>query len=149
MNNLNFDDGLKEFTLNNDPNRVIRFNPSDINLLNRFNQAQKTINEEQTKIKQDITLKENGEPETEQEDYKNALEVINKTNQLIKDQIDFIFDSKVSDAVFGNQSPLSTVNGKPFFERFFIAVKPLMESEITKEQKASKKRISKYTGQLK
>ena len=47
LRNLNFDDGYKKFMVNNDPNRVVRFNPADINLLDRLDQAQKRIEEEQ------------------------------------------------------------------------------------------------------
>lgn len=149
MQNIRIDDGLKEFTINNDPNRVVRFNPSDVNLLDRFDRAYKAIEEEQEKIKEDIELETNGEPLENQEDYEEALNIIRKANNLIKDQIDFIFDSEVSDVIFGNQSPMSTVKGKPLFERVFEAIKPILEKEITEEQKASDKRISKYTGQIK
>lgn len=149
MQNLVIDDGLKEFTINGDPNRVIRFNPSDLNLLERFDQAEKTIDEEQKKLQEDIELKANGEPAENQEDIEESIEVIRKVNKLIKDQIDFIFDSDVSDVVFGNQSPMSTVKGKPLFERVFDAIRPVLEKEITKEMKASEKRINKYTDQIK
>lgn len=146
MQNLRFDDGFKEFTVNGDKNRIVRFNPADINLLDRFDQAVKTIEIEQNKLKEDIELKENGEAIEESEE---ALEVIRRANKLIKDQIDFIFDSKVSEVIFGNQSPMSTVNGRPLFERVFDAIKPILEKEIVSEQEASQKRINKYTSQIK
>jgi hypothetical protein len=146
MQNINFDDGFKEFTLNNDPNKVIRFNPADINLLERFQQAQKTIEKEQNRISADIDIGIDGENQVNDE---YVVKAIDEVNQLIKDQIDYVFDSKVSDMVFGNQSPLNPVKGRPFFERFLDAVKPILETEILKEQKESQKRISKYTGQIK
>ena len=36
MGNLSFDDGYKSFTVNGDPNRVIRFNPADPEIINRL-----------------------------------------------------------------------------------------------------------------
>lgn len=149
MQNLIIDDGLKEFTINNDPGKVIRFNPADINLLDRFDKAYKSIEEEQKKLEEDIELEVDGKPVEEQEDYEQALEVIRRLNQFIKDQIDYIFDSEVSDVIFGNQSPMSTVKGRPFFERIFDAIEPILKKEITAERKASEKRMSKYTGQIK
>ena len=149
MQNLIIDDGLKEFTINNDPDKVIRFNPADINLLDRFDKAYKSIEEEHKKIEEDIELEVDGKPVEEQEDYEQALEVIRRLNQFIKDQIDYIFDSEVSDVIFGNQSPMSTVKGSPFFERVFDAIEPILKKEITAERKASEKRMSKYTGQIK
>lgn len=144
MQNLKIDDGLKEFTINGDKSRVIRFNPSDINLLDRLDQAEKTITEAQDKLEEDIKLDANGEPERRED-----IEFIRKVNKLIKEQTDFIFDAEVSDVVFGNQSPMSSVKGRPFFERFFDVIKPVLEKEITKEREASAKRMSKYTDQVK
>lgn len=149
MQNLIIDDGLKEFMINGDKNKVIRFNPADINLLERFDKAYKSIEEEQRRIEKDIELKTNGEPIEGVEDYEQALEIIQGLNQLIKDKIDYIFDSEVADVIFGNQSPMSTVKGRPFFERVFDAIQPILEKEITAEQKASEKRVNKYTGQIK
>lgn len=146
MQNLRFDDGFKEFMINGDKNRVVRFNPADINLLDRFDRAYKSIEEEQKKIEKDIELKTSGEPV---EDNQQVLEVIRRLNQFIKDQIDYIFDSEVSETIFGNQSPMSTVKGRPLFERVFEAIQPILEKEITAEREASEKRISKYTGQVK
>ena len=144
MQNLRIDDGLKEFTINGDKNRVIRFNPADLNLLDRLDQAEKTITEAQDKLEEDIKLDANGEPERRED-----VEFIREVNKLIKDQVDFIFDAKVSEVVFGNQSPMSSVKGRPFFERFFDVIKPVLEKEITKEREASAKRMSKYTSQVK
>jgi len=45
MQNINTDDGLKRFTINGDENRVIEFNPNDLNLITRLSKAQKDINE--------------------------------------------------------------------------------------------------------
>ena len=144
MQNLRIDDGLKEFTINGDKNKVIRFNPADLNLLDRLDQAETAIEKAQDELEKDISLDASGKPERQED-----IEFMRKVNKLIKDQIDFIFDAEVSDVVFGNQSPLSSVKGKPFFERFFDAVKPILEKEITKEREASQKRISKYTGRVK
>ena len=43
MNNLNFNEGYKEFTINNNPNRVIRFNPTDVGFVERFEVASKAL----------------------------------------------------------------------------------------------------------
>ena len=42
MQNLSFEDGYKEFTVNEDPERKIRFNPADLSILERFNTARKS-----------------------------------------------------------------------------------------------------------
>lgn len=145
MRNLSFDDGFKEFTVNGDPNKVVRFNPADINLLDRLDRAQKRIKEEQEKIPEDIELQPNGEPASDQENLDVILVELRSINKLIMEQVNYIFDGDIADIVFGNQSPLSTLKGKPLFERFLEATKPFLEEEIQKEEEASQERINKYT----
>ena len=36
MQSISFDEGYKEFAINNDENRVIRFNPKDFGILTRM-----------------------------------------------------------------------------------------------------------------
>ena len=36
MRSLNFNDGYESFMVNDDPNRVIRFNPADPEIINVF-----------------------------------------------------------------------------------------------------------------
>lgn len=146
MNNLNFDDGYKSFMINNDPNKVIRFNPTDYGMIERIEQSMKIIDEANMSVN-DIELNADGTPVLE-----SASESVSKTSKIIKDQIDYVLGSNVSDIVFGKQSPLSTVKGKPLFERFLECVLPVVQKEIEKEIKAA--RISgikraKYMGMVK
>lgn len=145
MQNLIIDDGYKEYKINGDENRVIRFNPSDFSIIERINTAYEEINKA-TDIDTDIELKPDGKPVSELE---KAAEIVSGINTTIKKQIDYIFNSPVSDAVFGNQSPLSMVKGTPLYERFLNAVVPIIRQEVAKEQEASRKRIEKYTKQVK
>jgi hypothetical protein len=146
MQSIKFDDGFKEFMINDDPSRVIRFNPADYGIIERFDKARKEIAAEVDKIQEDINIKPDGSAE---DDLGEAADLLDRTNKLIRDKIDYIFDSQVSDIAFGRQSPLSSVKGLPLFERFIRAAQPYIEKEVRKEQEASQKRISKYTSQVK
>lgn len=145
MQNLIIDDGFKEFSINNDPNKVIRFNPADFGIIERINNAYKEIEKVQNEVP-DIELNNDGSPV---DMLSAAAEAVSKVDNTIKKQIDYIFDSPVSDVVFGNQSPLSMVKGVPYYERFLNAVVPIIEKEVKAEQEASRKRIEKYTKQVK
>ena len=57
MQSIRFDDGYKEFMINDDPNRVIRFNPADYGIIERFNTARKDITAEMEKLEGDVELK--------------------------------------------------------------------------------------------
>ena len=145
MQNLNFDDGYKEFSINNDPNRVIRFNPADFSIIERIKAAYDEI-DKVTKMDNEINLKADGTPV---EELGKAAEIVKGINDTIKNQIDYIFNSPVSEMVFGKQSPLSMVKGVPLWERFMNAIAPVIQKEVKAEQLASQKRISKYTSQVK
>jgi hypothetical protein len=145
MQSLRFDDGYKEFMINDDPNRVIRFNPADFSIIERIKTAYDEI-EKSMKVENDIELKADGTPV---EQLGQGAEIVRGINDTIKKQIDYIFNSPVSDMVFGNQSPLGMVKGVPLYERFLNAVIPVIEKEVKEETEASRKRISKYTSQVK
>lgn len=146
MQNISFDVGYKSFCINNDESKVVRFNPSDYGLLERFSKARKTIMQEVNSLNEEVNLKADG---TSTDGLDETAELIEKVNKIINGQIDYIFDAEVSKIAFGNQSPISTIKGKFLFERFLDAVGPLMEKEIKAEQAASEKRVSKYTKQVK
>lgn len=144
MHNLNFDEGYKEFTINGDKNRVIRFNPSDIAFVERFNESVKNITKYQDKLKE-IELNPDGTAQEGAENYKHTAELVADSRKFINEQIDYIFGSDVSEKVFGVQSPLSSVGGKFLFERFLECVTPLMGNAMKEETKAQKKHLDKYT----
>ncbi len=132
MKNINFDDGYKEFTINNDPDRTIRFNPSDVAIVERLNKASDAL--------QKLVAEKADEPE-------NTAETIERLDAAIKEQVDYIFNQPVSDKVFGNQSPMAPVGGKMLFERFLEAATPVIMSHVKAERKASEKRIGKYVSE--
>lgn len=145
MQSLKFNEGYKEFCINDDESRVIRFNPADYGLVERLNEARKAIINAVDNLEKDIKLKPDGNPTDELEE---AAQLVKSINDLIDTQVNYIFDSDVAKVAFGNQSRVSTVKGKFLFERFFDAVGPYIEKEIKAEQAASQKRIEKYTKQV-
>ena len=133
METLIIDEGLKTFAINNDESRVIKFNPSDMSILHRV---------EETLANVENTMKD-------YEDKKFDGETEKQISKFICEQVDYIFNAKVSDVVFNGTSPLSTVKGIPYYVRFIEAVKPIIEQEILNERKASEEKIKKYTEKYK
>ena len=140
MENLNFDDGYKEFTINNDESKVIRFNPSDFAIFTRLTEAKKVISEAISKVG-DIEIDAEGKAV----DFEKAGQMVENLDKIIKEQVDYVFNSSVSEKVFGNQSPMSNVGGKSLFERFFECIEPVISEALTEQRKESKKRVAKYT----
>ena len=141
MQKLSFDEGYKEFSINGDVNRVIRFNPSDLAIIKRLEEAKNKISESMA-IKDDIELDNEGKPVDSLENYSK---VISHIDNVIKEQINYIFDSDVANVVFGNQSPLANIKGKPLYERFMESVMPEIKKAVEEEAKESRKRVEKYT----
>ena len=141
MQKLSFDEGYKEFSINGDVNRVIRFNPSDLDIIKRLEEAKNKISESMD-IKDDIELDNEGKPVDSLENYSK---VISHIDNVIKEQINYIFDSDVANVVFGNQSPLANIKGKPLYERFMESVMPEIKKAVEEEAKESRKRVAKYT----
>lgn len=143
MKNLNFNEALMSFSINGDENRVISFNPGDPNLMSRAVKTQKRLSEKQDEMKE-IQLNRDGTPADETEEVVIALE---EFESLVREEINYIFNSDVYDIVFNGQSPLCIVgNEKNFlFEEFINSTLPFIEKEMKSFNSASKNRINKYT----
>lgn len=133
-NELIFDEGFKEFNINGDPNRVIRFNPTDISIIERAQKVKKEIGEEVKNL-----------DKLEINDDEAVAKAVEEVNKIIKEKINYIFGSGISETVFGVQSPLASANGVTLAERFIAAAIPIIQKEIEDEDKKSKARMSKYT----
>lgn len=135
MKNLNVNIGVKEYSVNGDTSRILRVNTTDINILTRLDKAE-------TELMKIASQYENiGEEIT--------VEVITDLDTKVREQVDYIFDGKVSDIIFGNTNCISVAGGQPIFMNFLDVILPVIKSDIVEEQEKSEKKISKYTSQVK
>lgn len=146
MRNIDFEDGHIDLSLHGDESKVIRIYPSDIALVERFNDAIKNIEGKISSMPEDIEINQSGEP---LEQLEESAKIIREVRQYINDQIDYIFDSPVSHIAFGNQSPISSPGGVFLVERFLNAVSPVINETLQADVKAREARINKYTSQVK
>lgn len=144
-NNLDLGEEYVELTINNDADRVIRVDLSDFGMIERLNESYKKIEDFQ-KDHNDVKINPDG---TAADKLNESAEILKAFNTLVREQIDYILDSKVSDIVFGNKNPLSTVKGVPLYERFLNALKPYIEKIAKRENEESNKRVQKYMKVLK
>lgn len=143
--NLNFDDGYMSFTLNNDPNRVIRFNPTDFGIITRIKEAYNAIDKAADSAG-DIKINPDG---STAEQIEGAAEALALYDNAVKGAIDSIFNSEISDIAFGKQSPLSLVGGGKFlWESFLECICKVVEKEANTKIEISRKKLSKYKGQV-
>ncbi|MEG0771641.1 MAG: hypothetical protein RR436_07080 [Clostridia bacterium] len=137
MESLKFDEGYKEYSINNDENRIIRYNTTDMGVVDRINKAQIEIE----KIVEEMKEK-NISAESTAEEIASAMEI---ANTGVRKQIDYIFNSKISDIAFEEQNCMSPVKGIPLYERFLESIIPTIQVDIDKENALTQKRIKKYT----
>lgn len=134
---LGLNDGRERVYINEHKDRYIDINLSDINLLIRFKEAYDKI-KKQLKEKSDSMGSSNDLEVTDRE-----LAFIKECDEFVREQIDYIFDYPVSEAVFGRTCSVTPIEGIPYAIRFLEAILPLLEqkskSEYSKIQKYTKK----------
>lgn len=136
---LNFNDGRKRLAINGDESRIITVNPTDISIVSRYSETVPKLEElvkKYSEIKSEITIDE-------------AVKINNELDAEAKKFIDYIVGSPVSDVAFGTANCLSYAGGQTIFENFLTAYMEYMEPNIKSEYEKSKKRVSKYTNQIK
>lgn len=135
MQSISFDEGYKEFAINNDENRVIRFNPKDFGILTRMEDTLSDFEALEKKLK-----------DGNEEEFTNNLR---EAEKVVHEKIDSIFNANVHDTIFNHQSPISLVGGEFLFMRVIEALVPIVEKEVKYEMQKSEKRMSKYTEKYK
>jgi hypothetical protein len=145
IQNLSFDDGFMSFMLNNDPNRVIRFNPTDFGMINRIRDAYDAI-DNAAKEAGDIKITPEG---TSVDTLNGAADALDVFKTAICNAIDEIFNSNISEIAFGKQSPVSLVgDGKFLWQSFMECICKVVEQKTGEKVEASRKKIEKYKGQV-
>lgn len=141
--NISFEEGYKEFTINNDPKRILRVNVGDVGLIDRMKKSIKEMKEKINEIG-DIEIDENGNAESNLE---IEAEAVRKVNSIMRKSFDSIFYPGASNIVFGKQNPIALVRGVTIYERFLEAFSKTIKPMIEAEAKHSEERVNKYKEQ--
>lgn len=140
--NLNFNEGVKTFSINNDPERVIAVNLTDFGILERFETASK-------KIKTFIDDFDAVDVEGSHSMSDPEVQMFIRSDKFIREQIDYIFNSNVSDIVFGKTNCVSLVKGEPLYLRFFEAILPEIQKALKDERRRQYDKTQKYNAAVK
>ena len=128
MKNLNFDNGIREFCINDNPNAVIRICVTDFSLPARFAKMHDEISDLLGELK--------GNPQA-----------IAEADKEIRVKINELLGGDVSDALFGSVNCLTLAGGTPIVVNCLEALLPIVSEAVQAETAASKSRIEKYTAQ--
>ncbi len=147
MKSLKFNEGLESFMVNNDPGRVIYFNPADPEIINRLLNMKKSFQD--YKLTEDIELNPDGSPKDEIE--KGGAYVAEFANVMRKAFND-AFNADIFDVIFNGQSPLCIVGSrgkeKYLFEEITDALIGIMRPAIEAYNRKSEKKMNKYLGDI-
>lgn len=134
MKSINFDTGIRTYSLNGDETNVISINVADPNLEARIERAKTKIDSISDKFN----------------DFGNmTAEEKESTDKEVKKLIDDTFNSDISVHAFGETSCLALLaSGKFLFESFFDAFVPVIMNDIEKVSKSfaekSAERMNEY-----
>ncbi len=143
MRSISFSENYKSFSINGDDSRVIRFNPADPNILVRADEAKKRISEKQDQITT-VKLRPDGSPINNSE---AASEALRGFDEMIREEVNYIFNADVYDTIFAGQSPLCIVGDENefLFEAFLNAAMPIIEEGVDEFNSKGMDRIERYT----
>ena len=127
---LQIDYGYKTYDIEDSEGNVvgsIRFNPSDMGMVGRWNEAQKRIEE---MLSGNI----------------NTPEEVYKADCFVKDQLDYIFAAPVAEVLFAGQSAVSIrADGSMLLESVLEALAPIIQDAQQAAGKASAQRMANHT----
>lgn len=143
MKSLLFDDGYESFMVNDDPKRVIRFNPSDPEIINRVLKTKEMFEDYQ--IPEGIELNPDGSPKDDLEE--NGAYVAEFT-KVMRKTFDDIFLSNVFDTIFAGQSPMCIIGDQYLYERVLDGLLVLMEPAFKAYGEKNGEKAKKYLGDI-
>lgn len=132
MNDLQFNNGVRSFTINGDENCVVCINTSDWSLLERLKDMKERIRDRVRKL--------------EEVSDDDALEAITRTDREVREELDAVFGKGVSAAAFGSLNCLTFAGGQPIVLNFLEeALMPEIQRSLADEQERANEKISRYT----
>ena len=138
----------KRFRVDGDDNRILELNTSDLGILPRLRESYPKL----------VSLAENAfkdlpEIQSTSEDYDfvtdeattELVEALKKADADMRDLVDYIFDSNVSEICAPSGSMYDPIGGQFRFEHIIGTLGTLYETDIAAEMKQATKRVKKHT----
>ncbi len=131
----------KRIAINGDESRILELNTSDLNITNRLSEAYPKL----TELAHQISTLVMPETEDDVADLKAAADAWKAIDDEMRNLMDYIFDSNVSEMCAPSGSMYDPINGKLRFEWLIDILSDLYERELQAEFNKVTKRIEKHT----
>lgn len=142
----------RKIWVNSDQSRVIELNLSDMGIVDRFITANKNLQklaDEVTSLSEIVV----NEDDNNEEALEQVTTKLKELDRKMRDEIDFLFDSKVSDVCVPTGTMYDPHGGKFTFEHVIEGLIDLytdsIQDEFSKVQKNVAKHTAKYTNKKK
>lgn len=144
---IKVDDGRRRVPITNsydDEVGVFYFNPTDINIIERYNNLAKNFN---SILEPLDNLPDSDENENEETD-KQRINALNEAKDRLVVAVNELFGGDCSEAFFGSIHPFSPVDGKFYCEVVLEAVGRYISDQFKVETDKVTKRVEKYTNRF-
>lgn len=130
----------KKFSINGDPNKIIELDISDLNIITRIKEQYPKLE----KIAESIDdFQKDGLSDAEL--ISDASDKLKEADTKMREVIDTIFDSNVSEVCVPTGSMYDPINGRFRYDHLIDTLIKLYDENLTKELKKVKLNISKHT----
>lgn len=138
----------KRFRIDGDDSRILELNTSDLNILARLKEAYPKL-----VSLADDAFKNMPEIDNTAEDYNfmtdestaEIVQALKDADKGMRDLMDYIFDSNVSEVCAPSGSMYDPINGQFRFEHIIGILAALYETDIEKEMTNISNRVKKHT----
>ena len=134
---LQFNSGLVTYEINGVCK--LSFNPTDAAFVERLYKAFDELDKKQEAYRTEISGVSK----------KEVFDIARQRDKEMRDMIDSIFESPVSDPIFGNMNVYAMADGLPVWANLILAIMEEIDTSLTAEQQKSNPRLEKYTSKYK
>lgn len=142
---IKIDDGRRRVPITNsygDEVGVFYFNPTDINIIERYNKLAKSFD---SVLEPFDNLSDSDENTTDEEIDMQRIDALNEAKNRLNNVVNEMFGGDCASAFFGSIHPFSPVDGKFYCEVALEAVGKYISEQFKVETEKVSKRVAKYT----
>lgn len=142
---IKVDDGRRRVPITNsydDEVGVFYFNPTDINIIERYNNLAKNFNHVLEPLE---NLPDSDENSNDEGIDMQRIDALNEAKNRLGEAVNELFGADCVEAFFGSIHPFSPVDGKFYCEVVLEAVGKYISEQFKVETEKVSKRVAKYT----
>lgn len=132
----------RKYRINGSNDSIIELNPTDVGIVTRMKEVYKQLDASAQKAGSLLADKADA---TEEESIDQLSTALSDLDKDMRQMIDYLFDSPVSEVVAKDQNMYTLYNGQFWFEHVIEVLSKLYENNFNEEFKKMNARIKKHT----